>query len=112
MALLVLRGNYTPAAWRRIKANPDAGPDGLQRCLTLLDGTLVQYFFALDEFDFYGFANLPAAADLVALRHLLFTQADFSRLEAEPLLSPAELLPRLQGLQARLASAAVPGSSR
>jgi hypothetical protein len=112
MALLVLRGNYTPAAWRQIKANPEAGPDGIQHCLALLDGTLVQYFFALDEFDFYCFATVPAAPDLIALRHLLFTQADFSRLEAEPLLSPAELLPRLQGLQARLAPATPPGSSQ
>lgn len=112
MALLVLRGNYTPAAWRQIKANPEAGPDGLQRCLALLDGTLVRYFFSLDEFDFYCFAAIPAAIDLIALRHLLFTQADFSRLEAEPLLSPAELLPRLQGLHARLAPSAAPGSSR
>ncbi|MGH8138340.1 MAG: hypothetical protein ACREVV_09120 [Steroidobacteraceae bacterium] len=112
MALLVLRGNYTPEAWRKIKADPDAGPDGVQNCLEILGGTSVQYFYSLDQFDFYCFAEIPVQTEVVALRHLLFTQGSFSSLEGEPLLLPGELLPRLKELRARLAPAESGRSSR
>jgi hypothetical protein len=98
MALLVLQGNYTPQAWAGIRENPEQAPREIAACLDAVGGKIEQFFFSLDQFDFYCFAHLASACDLGPLRHLLFIRGQFATLEAEPLLAPGELLPRLREL--------------
>jgi uncharacterized protein with GYD domain len=98
MALLVLRGNYTPRAWAGIRENPEQAPQQIEACLERVAGTLQHYFFSLDQYDFYCFVQVPAAGDVGVLRHLLFVRGDFAALEAEVLMRPDELLPRLREL--------------
>ena len=107
MALLVLRGNYTPPGWAAIRENPEQAPREIAACLNAVGGQLEHFFFSLDQFDFYCFARV-AGADLGPLRHLLFVRGQFAVLEAEPLLEPGELLPRLRQLCIR-ESGASPG---
>ena len=102
MAFVVLRGNYTAQAWVGIRHNPEQGPREITTCLDLIGGSLEYFFFSLDQFDFYCFAQV-AGADLGPLRHLLFARGHFSVLEAEPLLVPGELLPRLRQLGEHMA---------
>ena len=98
MSLLVLRGNYTPQGWAGIRENPDQAPQQIEVCLERLAGHLQHFFFSLDQYDFYCFAQVPTAADVGALRHLLFVRGQFAVLEAEVLMPPEELLPRLREL--------------
>jgi len=91
----MLRGNFTAAQWATIRQNPDAAPEGLRAQASVFDATLVRFFFALDDYDFYAFLEAANETRLAALRHMLMATGEFLLLDGDALLEPSALLPLL-----------------
>lgn len=97
--LALLHGNYTPAAWRKIKADPELAPQAIAAVAAAAGCRLAAFYFALGDEDFYGFVEGASEREAAAVRHCLQASGDFTRLHSEPLLTWDAVLPLLQSIK-------------
>jgi uncharacterized protein with GYD domain len=101
MPALLLYGNYTPDAWKSIKADPGVAPSAIEAAAAALGFRLAGFWFAFDEFDFYSIVEGGDLAALSALRHQLMSNATFRSLFGEVCFAPDEMISAFKGILAR-----------
>src|SRR3954468_17844548 len=102
----LLYGNYVPAAWQRIKQDPDAAPAAIERFGAAAGCRIVRFYFALGEHDLYCFVEAETPTAIAALRHALVASGDFARLHSEMLWAWDEVLPAVKSVRETLAAIA------
>jgi uncharacterized protein with GYD domain len=94
MSAVLLFGKFTPEFWARLRnEDPLVATTEISRDAEKMDCRLTQFFFALDEFDFYAIVESESATALNVLRHQLMSRGSYTRLHGDPLSTYAELFP-------------------
>ncbi|MFM0694596.1 GYD domain-containing protein [Paraburkholderia graminis] len=94
MSALLLFGKFTPEFWARLKnEDPQVTVTEIRRDAEAMGCRLTQFFFALDEFDFYAILESESAKALSAVRHQLMSRGSYLRLHGDALATYAETFP-------------------
>ena len=94
MSAILLFGKFTPEFWSRLKdEDPQIAVTHIRRDAEAMNCRLVQFFFALDEFDFYAILESVSPMALDVLRHRLMSRGSYLRLHGDPLATYGEIFP-------------------